>query len=293
MRPLVVCARIAACVVTAADGPPSKIAPVCWHARRGWRWDGVGTDVRTDVGSPGARWEVTAAVRFANETRTMRRLRGRVVTQVGLLGLLLCMLLAGPASNSPSGAPLRVVAALPPWMPQGNPMLLQVANARDRSWTFRWAVRLNVVNSPAPTLENSLDIATNCGDCRTVGISLQFNVVKRSVGTVSSQSDATSDNICTFGQCVTMGLVAQYTIIVDKPAQILPKVDRLMRRAIALLRGMFPHQRVSVPRVLAGFNALARLLVPHAPLIRLSTPSSSAGTLLPRDPPRIVVALVA
>jgi len=222
-----------------------------------------------------------------------RRFGGRLVTQAGLLGLLLCMPLAGPAIDSPSSVPLRIVAALPPWMPQGNPMLLQVTNARDRSWTFRWAVRLNVVSSPSPTLENSLDIAADCGDCRTVGISLQFNVVKRSVGTVSSQSDATSDNICTFGQCVTMGLVAQYTVIVDNPAQILPKIDRLMRRAIALLRGMFPHQRVSVPRVLAGFNALTRLLLPHAPIIRLSTPSSTAGTLTPRDPPRMIVALVA
>jgi hypothetical protein len=236
---------------------------------------------------------VAAAVGFATETRTTRRLHRRLVTQVGLFGLLLCTLVAGFVADSRPIAPLRVASVMPPWMPQGNPMLLQVTNARDRSWTFRWAVRLNVVNSPAPTLENSLAIATNCGDCRTVGISLQFNVVKRSVGTVSSQSDATSDNICTFGQCVTMGLVAQYTIIVDNPAQALPKVDRLMRRAIALLRGMFPHQRVSVPRVLAGFNALARLLVPHAPLIRLSTPSSSAGVLAPRDPPRIDVALVA
>jgi hypothetical protein len=90
-----------------------------------------------------------------------------------------------------------------------------------------------------------------------------------------------------------MGLVAQYTVIVDNPAQILPKIDRLMHRAVVLLRGMFPHQRVSVPRVLAGFNALARLLLPHAPLIRLSTPSSTVGALSPRDPPRMIVALVA
>ncbi len=172
-------------------------------------------------------------------------------------------------------------------------MTLQVTNARDRSWTFRWAVRLNVVSSPSPMLENSLDIAADCGDCRTVGISVQFNVVKRAVGTVASQSDATSDNVCAFGQCVTMGLVMQYTVIVDNPAQILPKIDRLMHRAIALLRGMFPHQRVSVPRVLAGFNALARLLLPHAPIIRLSNPSSSSSTPSPTGPPSISVALAA
>jgi len=183
------------------------------------------------------------------------------------------------------------VAAVPSWLPRGNPILLRVTNTRDRSWPFRWAVRLNVVTSPSPTLENSLDIAAECGDCRTVGISVQFNVVKRSVGTVSSQSDATSNNVCTFGQCITMGLVVQYTVIVDNPAQILPKIDRLMRRAIALLRGMFPHQQVSVPRVLAGFNALARLLLPHAPIIRLSTPSSSSSSPSPTGPPSISVAL--
>jgi hypothetical protein len=235
---------------------------------------------------------VAATVRFANETRMMRRFRERWVTQAGLLGLLLSALLAGPAAVSPSSAPLLVVARVPSWMPQGNPMALRVKNTRDRSWAFRWAVRLNVVSSPSPTLENSLGIAADCGDCRTVGISLQFNVVKRSVGTVTSQSEAISDNVCTFGQCTTMGLVAQYTVIVDNPAQFLPKIDRLMHRAIALLRGLFPGHRVDVARVLGGFNRLARMLIPHAPIIRLSTPPASATAYDPLSPPSLSVALV-
>ncbi len=218
-----------------------------------------------------------------------------------IFAVLLCLLLTSQGSWDsrisllhPAALASVVSAAVSAPLPPANPMSLAVTNTRDRSWDFGWAVRLNVITAaPSPILQDTLVVAADCGDCRTVGISVQFNVVKRAVGVVTSVSDATMQNVCTFGQCVTMGLVAQYTVICDSPAQILPGVKRLMWRTVALLRGMFPHQRVSVPRVLSGFNALARLFVPHAPLIRLSTPPSSRATRGPHSLPSISVALVA
>jgi hypothetical protein len=237
----------------------------------------------------------------ARETLMLRRRWMSRVTQAALLTLLLCTLLADqvPAAHPhPRLAASALVSSIsstafaPSALPPGNPMLLEVVNTTDHSWPYKWAVRLNVVTTPAPTLQNTLDISTDCGDCRTVGISVQFNVVQRSAGTVASLTDATTATTCTFGPCITMGLVVQYTVIADNPARALPRVERLMRRSIWLLRRMFPHKRVSVTRVLSGFNALARLLLPGTPIIRLSTPASTTSTRAANGPPSIAVALV-
>lgn len=218
---------------------------------------------------------------------TVQRLTGALV-RVAVLAVILCSLLAIPTSSDPRRP--HLVAGV---LPQANPMSLQIVNTADRSWKYRWAARLNVItDSTTPTLLNTLDLASTCGDCKTVGISVQFNIVQRSAGTVVSRSDATSQLTCTFGTCVTMGLVVQYTVIVDNPSRVLRKVQRLMARSVALMRRMFPNHRVGVTRVLAGFNALARLLVPHAPRIVLTTAPSSSSTDTPGGPPTIVVALV-
>lgn len=212
---------------------------------------------------------------------------------VGLLAALLCsQAVVAPAEAAPRHrhAPSRS-------LPQANPMSFQVVNLANRSWHYRWATRMNVLTASsgmtsAPTLLNTLDIASTCGDCKTVGISIQFNIVERSLGTITSESTTTSENTCTFGTCVSMGLAVQYTVIVDQPRQVAPKVQRLMARSVRLMRAMFPNHRVNVARVLAGFNKLARLLVPGAPVIVLATPSSFSGQDTPGNSPSIVVALV-
>lgn len=209
-----------------------------------------------------------------------------VIVRFAILAVVLSGCVAIPSTTARQPPPLMAIV-----LPQANPMSLQISNSANRSWHYRWATRLNVITTPTPLLLSTLDITTDCGACKTVGIVLQFNVVKRSVGTVTSESDSSTQMDCTFGTCVTMGLAVQYTVIVDNPARALPQVKRLMRRAVSLMRRMFPNHRVDVSRVLAGFNALARLLVPHAPRIVLTSPGSSRGTHAPGDPPSIVVAL--
>lgn len=209
-----------------------------------------------------------------------------VLVRFAILAVVLAGCVAIPPTPVRQSQPLVAVV-----LPQANPMSLQISNSKNRSWHYRWAARLNVITIPTPLLLSTLDITTDCGACKTVGIVVQFNVVKRSAGTVTSESDSSTQMNCTFGTCITMGLAVQYTVIVDNPARALPQIQRLMRRAVSLMRRMFPRHRVDVSRVLAGFNSLAHLLVPHAPRIVLTTPGSSRGTHSPSDPPGIVVAL--
>lgn len=214
----------------------------------------------------------------------------RVLAQACALLLLLDVLLGGSAYGigAPAESPAFVGAVA---AAHGTTTMVQVVNIRDRSWNYHWTAQLNVVTTPSATLVDSLHLSTDCGDCRTVGIAVQFNLVKRGLGTVISQGDATNVTRCHFGTCISMGLVMQYTVITDNPARVFPRMRYLLRRTLALLRGLFPGHRVNVARVLAGFNRLARMLIPHAPIIRLSTPPFTQGTHGPGSPPAVQVAL--
>lgn len=234
-----------------------------------------------------AQWGVMFAM-----ARPSRGTPRHAAVLILLVLALLRALLGEAALGAPAvtfAAPLRFVgAALPP---AELTTAVQLVNDRDRSWNYRWTAQLNVVTVPSATLIDALHLTTDCGDCRTVGIAVELNVVKRGQGTVISRGDATSLTGCHFGTCVSMGLVMQYTVIVDDPARALPRMKRLLRRTIALLRGLFPGHRVNVARVLRGFNRLARMLIPHAPIIRLSAPSSSDVAHGPNSPPAVQVAL--
>ncbi len=192
-----------------------------------------------------------------------------------------------PANTAPV-----VGLAVAPAQP-AQPMSVRIFNAQNRSWHFRWKTQLNVVTTPNAQLLDTLDVGAQCGDCKTVGIAVQFNLVKQGLGTVTSQANATSVTRCMFGTCITMGLVMQYTLIVDNVKAALPRMRRLLNNSIRLMRRMFPNHRVNVTDVLDGFNRLARLIVPNAPTIVITTPDTSSNASVSDASPDLSVALTA
>jgi hypothetical protein len=214
--------------------------------------------------------------------------------------VLLVVILAASNSNwlptvmgrAPANAGPVVGVAVAPAQPT-HPMLVQIFNAQNRSWHYRWKTQLNVVTSPSAQLLDTLEVRTACGDCKTVGLAVQFNLVKQGLGTVTSTAHATNVTQCLFGTCITMGLVMQYTLIVDNVKAALPRMRRLLNSSIRLMRRMFPHHRVYVTDVLAGFNRLAQLIMPNAPAIVITTPATSSGAYASSDSPDLGVALTA
>jgi hypothetical protein len=168
---------------------------------------------------------------------------------------------------------------------------LRIENHRDHSTRFRWLVRLNTIPGDTPHAMEDLHVVTDCGDCRTIGIVVQVNVVSASASRITSEAHAFSQTRCAYGPCVTMGLAIQYTVSVPDPLHIPASVSRLTWRTVARLHAMFHTRHITVARVLAGFNALAKLFLDSPPIITLSDPADATAVTAPQAAPNLNHAL--
>jgi hypothetical protein len=216
---------------------------------------------------------------------------GWALCTCGALALLFCLLLVSPALHPASAAGVPPVMPSPrapvdavqqaPTQSAAAPALapvqdtLAVTNTSDHRTRFRWLVRLHQIVGPSPHAIATLHVEEDCADCRTIGILVQINLVSDAATSIASETYATSHMQCAGGTCITMGLVAQYTVSVPNPLRIPRHIARLTWLVVARLHSLFHARHLTLQRVLAGFNSLARLFLHPAPVLRITMPSAS------------------
>jgi hypothetical protein len=218
---------------------------------------------------------------------------GRALRTGAALALTLCTLLASPALSPPSSA-AGTAASAPPAIPasstpsthrgavsaastaaSSNPAqdTLDVTNTSDHSTRVQWLVRLHQIVGPTPHAIATLHVEEDCADCRIIGVLVQINLVSNRATSILSETYATSHMQCMGGTCITMGLVAQCTLGVPNPLRIPRRIARLTWLVVARLHTLFRVRHLTVKRVLAGFNAIARLFFHPAPVLRITMPT--------------------